>query len=141
MLLMLLGSLVFVAAGIWMLPDYPVSGYLSITFFGLCALIFCVNLLPHSSYLRLTCEGFTVCSTFRSRSIEWRHVGTFGVTRIGTRKMMVGWDPSHSVSKLGNANKVMCGYASALPDSYGMKAEELAELLNRLRDEHTVQTI
>jgi hypothetical protein len=140
MLLMLVGSLAFVAAGFWMLSDYRVSGYACIIFFGLCALAFCVNLLPNSSYLRLTREGFTICSTFRSRSIEWRHVGTFGVTRIGTRKM-VGWDPSHPVSKLGKANRVMCGYASALPDTYGFKAEELAELLNRLRDEHTSQII
>jgi hypothetical protein len=140
MLLMLIGSLVFVAAGLWMLPEHPVSGYASIIFFGLCALVFCVNLLPNSSYLRLTREGFTICSTFRCRSIEWRHVGTFGVTRIGTKKM-VGWDPADSVSKLGKANKAVCGYASALPDTYGLKAEELVQLLNRLRDEHNTQTI
>jgi hypothetical protein len=35
----------------------------------------------------------------------------------------------------------MCGYASAMPDTYGLKPEELAELLNRLRDEHTAQII
>ena len=96
MLLMLVGSLVFVAAGLWMLRDHPVSGYLGITFFGMCAIVFCVNLLPNSSYLRLAREGFTVCSMFRSRSIEWRQVGTFGVTHIGTRRL-VGWDPAHAV--------------------------------------------
>ncbi len=125
---MLGGSLVFVVLGFWMRSDHPVSGYVSIVFFGVCVLVFCVNLLPNSSYLRLAGEGFTVCSTFRSRFIEWRHVGTFGVTRVGTRKM-VGWDPSHPVSTLGKTNQVMCGYASALPDTYGLRPEELAELL------------
>jgi hypothetical protein len=140
MLLMLIISLAFVAAGLWMLSEHPVSSYASILFFGVCAVVFCTNLLPNSSYLRLTREGFTTCSTFRCRSFEWQHVGTFGVTRIGTRKM-VGWDPAHSVSKLGKVNKAVCGYASALPDTYGLKAEELAHLLNRLRDEHSTQTI
>lgn len=140
MLLTLVASLAFVGAGFLMLADHPVSGYASIIFFGLCALVFCINLLPNSSYLRLTSEGFTVCSTFRSRSIEWRDVGPFGVTHIGTRKMVV-WDSLRAVSKLGKANRLVCGYASALPDTYGLKAEELAELLNRLRDEHTSQII
>jgi hypothetical protein len=52
-------------------------------------------------------------------------------------RKMVGWDPLHPVSKLGRANQAICGYAFALPDTYGLKAEELAELLNRIRDGHT----
>ncbi len=67
MLLMLLGSLAFVGAGFLMLSDSPITGCLSIIFFGLCAVVFAVSLLPNSSYLRLTPEGFTVCSMFRSR--------------------------------------------------------------------------
>jgi hypothetical protein len=35
----------------------------------------------------------------------------------------------------------MSGYVSALPHTYGLRAEELAKLLNRLRDEQTAQTI
>jgi hypothetical protein len=54
---MLLGSLLFVAAGFWMLSDSPITSYLSIIFFGLCAVVFAISLLPNSSYLRLTPEG------------------------------------------------------------------------------------
>lgn len=139
MLLMLLGSLMFVAVGLWMQADHPVSGYASIIFFGLCAVVSCVNLFPNSSYLRLTREGFTICSMFRCRSIEWRHVSNFGVTRIGTRKM-VGWNPLHAPSKLGKTTKRMFCYVSALPETYGLSAEELAELMNRLRDDYTAPT-
>jgi hypothetical protein len=106
MLWMLVASLLFVAAGFWMLSDSPVTGYPSIVFFGLCVLAFGICLLPNSSYLRLAREGFTVCSIFRCRFIDWEHVGEFGATRIGLREM-VGWDPSHSSSMLGNANKAM----------------------------------
>jgi len=54
---MLFGSLLFVAAGFWMLSNSPMTGYLSIIFFGLCAVAFAISLLPNSSYLRLTPEG------------------------------------------------------------------------------------
>jgi len=57
MLFMLFGSLLFVAAGFWMLSNSPMTGYLSIIFFGLCAVAFAISLLPNSSYLRLTPEG------------------------------------------------------------------------------------
>jgi len=133
MCLLLAGSLAFVIAGLWLQPDYALSGYAAIGFFALCALVFAINLLPNSSYLRVTSERFTMCSMFRSRFIEWRSVGRFGVTRIGTRKM-VAWDPIHSLSKLAKTNQALFGYACALPDTYGLKAEELAELLNKVRD-------
>src|ERR1700687_4387625 len=90
-LFLLVASLAFVAAGVWLPTEHPVVNYLGIVFCGLGAVVFCVNLLPNSSYLRLTRGGFTMCSMFRCRSIEWGHVSEFGVTRIGTRKM-VGWD-------------------------------------------------
>ena len=129
----LAGSLAFVTGGVWLQPDHALSGYAAIGFFALCAIVFGVNLLPHSSYLRVTSEGFTMCSMFRSRFVGWREVGRFGVTRIGTRKI-VGWDPTDSLPKLGKVSQMLCGYACALPDTYGRKAEELAELLNQLRD-------
>jgi hypothetical protein len=37
--------------------------------------------------------------------------------------------------------RVMTGYASTLPENYGLTAKELAVLLNRLRDEHATQSI
>jgi hypothetical protein len=134
-LLMLAGSLVFVAGGIWLLHDQPSTGYSGIAFFGLCAVVFCVQLLPNSSYLRLTAEGFTTCTLFRCHTVPWRHVRTFGVGRIGLKKV-VGWDPAADLSGIVRATKAISGYASALPDTYGLRAEELAALLNRLRDEH-----
>jgi hypothetical protein len=105
-------------------------------FIGLCALVFCVNLLPNSSYLHVTREGF---KTLQHVPMPVYQVAGGSVTRIGTRKM-VGWDPLHPVSKLGRTNQAICGYAFALPDTYGLNAEELAELLNRIRDGCTVQT-
>src|SRR5881392_2270479 len=51
MLLMLVGSLVFVAAGLLFPTQYRALNVSMVIFFGLCAVAFCVNLLPNSSYL------------------------------------------------------------------------------------------
>jgi hypothetical protein len=75
---------------------------------------------------------------FRSRSVAWREVNKFGVNRIGVRNI-VGWDPSQTPSTVEKAATVLSGYASTLPETYGLTAEELAELLNRLREENSVE--
>ena len=135
MLVRLIASLAIVAAGFWLLPEEPSTGYSGIVFGGICAVVFCIQLLPNSSYLRLTPEGFTTCTLFRCHTVPWRHVRTFGVGRIWLKKV-VGWDPAVELSGVVRATKFIAGYASALPDTYGLTAEELVTLLNRLRDEY-----
>jgi hypothetical protein len=135
MIWLFLVALAFVGAGVCFRPDHPLAAYVVIGFFGLCAVVVAINLLPRSSYLRLTAAGFEICNLFRSRFIAWKDVSRFGVTRVGNREM-VGWDPLPPISTLGKTNQALCGYASAFPDTYGLKAEKLAELLNSVRDRH-----
>jgi hypothetical protein len=67
--------------------------------------------------------------------VDWQSVSKFGVTEMGTRKM-VGWDPVEAQSTAPTVTKGITGYASTLPDTYGLTAQQLAELLNQLRDEY-----
>jgi hypothetical protein len=140
MLGLLVGALVFVAVGVWTLRQQPVTSWIGIVFFGIGAVFAALNLLPNSSYLEITREGFTICSSFRRRFIEWQHVGRFGVSHVGFKKM-VGWDEAQSTSKIGATNKFLTGHSSALPDTYGLTAEELVHLMNRMRDEYSSKTI
>jgi len=134
MLPLVLGALVFVALRVFVLKWEPSIGYLSIGFFGLCAVALGLNMLPNSSYLRLTNEGFTVYTMFKKRSVAWQGVSKFGVTSVAVRKIG-GLDPSHAPSTAEQAATVISGYSSTLPETYGLTAEELAELLNRMREE------
>jgi hypothetical protein len=136
--LRLIGCLAFVAIALSI--DRSVIGYIAVVFFGLGAVVFAVQLHSNISYLRITYEGSTMCSLFRCYTIQWRYVSRFGVGHICLRKV-VGWDPAHEISKAGKATKALSGYVSALPDMYGMRAEDLADLLNRLRDEYAAQSI
>ena len=101
--------------------------------FGVCALVGITVLLPASSYLRITSQGFTVCSLFRAHTFKWSDISEFGVARVGPNKMvMFNFTASYSKpSSLRSFNASMFGYEGGLPDSYGLSHEELAGLLTK----------
>lgn len=129
-------SLVFVAAGVWMIPKDPLAGYLTVGFFGVCAIVFAIMLLPNSSYLHLTEEGFIYCNLFRvSQIVRWRDVADFSVTHIRFNPM-VGWRyvPEYLERPKWRAmNRFLAAVDDALPNTYGMKAQRLATLMNSFR--------
>lgn len=71
---LLLGSLAFVAIGIWMGSEEGWIGHAIAAFFGLCAAVAAVQLLPGASSLRIDRDGFTCRSLFRSWSVRWDEV-------------------------------------------------------------------
>ncbi|HSS46486.1 MAG TPA: STM3941 family protein, partial [Burkholderiales bacterium] len=91
MAILLAGSLAFVAAGAWLVSEKPLIGYLCVILFGLCALVFAVQLHPDSSYLTLSSEGFTFCALFRRTFVPWSQAGEFVVVNVRNHKM-VGWN-------------------------------------------------
>ena len=134
-------SLIFVAAGVWVARLGLPSGYVTAGFFGLGIPIFGVQLLPGASYLRLTSEGFTCCSLFRSHHVRWCEVQEFVVIQIHSYRM-VAWNMTaeHAPKgRLGAFSKAVSGYEAGLPDTYGLKAEQLAELMEHLRRLYTDQ--
>jgi len=80
----LIVSLVFVAIGAVALSKGDLGvGLMCTIVFGLAAVIFVVQLWPGASYLRLTSEGFIVCSLFRVRPlVRWTQVSAFRVERL-----------------------------------------------------------
>ncbi len=125
----------FTAGGAWMILSDESIGWLPALFFGLGVVVFGVILLPNSAYLRVSQDGFTVCSLFRAQSYRWSDVGPFTVDRIGPNRMVV-FNFSDQYRAFPPARKVasaITGYEGALPDSFGMSLKELACLLNEYR--------
>ncbi|APV48897.1 hypothetical protein BWI17_03885 [Betaproteobacteria bacterium GR16-43] len=143
MLLFMLGSGIFVAAGVWMLPREPVVAISCIVFFGLAAVVFAIGLHPKSSYLTLDEKGFLSVSLFRRTFVAWSNVQLFVPVTIH-HNHMVGWNyapgfrESASLRRLSSA---MSGVEGALPDTYGMPAAQLAEMLNQLRVQYAKPAI
>jgi len=132
--LLVVGSGIFVWGGFWLRTQQPLVAYASIIFFGLCGLVGLVGLLPNSSYLTLTDRGFEFSSLYRKHFVSWSGVDSFMPIKIQHRRM-VGWNYSPEFSKsqrLRRVNTALAGAEAALPDTYGMSAVELADLMNRL---------
>jgi hypothetical protein len=151
-LLVLAISFTFVGAGLTALlwpspPGAPQKEdawvmWVGVGFFGLCAVASALQFLPQSSCLRLGAEGFTIRSLFREQTYRWEDVDTFGVTLVGLNRM-VGFNFAphfRRAERLRGVSAALAGFEGALPDTYGLKAEELAYLMNEYKYRHEAAT-
>jgi hypothetical protein len=128
--------LVFVVIGFFMARgNEPFWGWANMIFFGLGLLVSIAARLPNASYLKLDSEGFTMCSLYRKHTFRWRDVRDFTVGYVSVNKMVLfDFEPSYKQSAiLRSINVDLSGAEAGLPDNYGMKYEELAELMNRYK--------
>ena len=117
-----------VAEGQWV-------GWLCLGFFGLGVVLGLATLIPGASYLELREDGFEFSSIYRKWFLRWSDVQEFFPQRIATNAM-VCWNyaPGHVAPSLGRKLSAgLTGVEAGLPDTYGMAAPELAELMNQWR--------
>lgn len=113
----------------------PLIGWLGGGFFGLCALVALVALLPGANHLRLDANGIELRSLFRVTRWSWRDVVRFGPARVGLHTV-VGIDFADHVdaaARLRRVNRGLTGFDGALPDTYGQRAVDLAAKLETWR--------
>ena len=136
-LLLLLASLV----GVFVAQDGELMGHVAYAFFGLCSVAYMVQLTTGGGYLKLRDDEFEFVFGFgRKQCVKWDDVGSFGVAVVRNLSRyyvpptrLVGWNYKQGVdvSKFGRAtSKTLSGREACLPDTYGMKMEELLSLLN-----------
>ena len=138
--LMLLGlSGGFVVLGLFVLRDHSVLGWLTVAFFGLGVLVALITLVPGSSYLELSPSRITVRTLYRTWHVNWSDVSEFFVSRVGARSMVCwSYSPGYSAARRGREiSRSLAGVEAGLPDTYGLSAAELSDLLNQWRVEHT----
>jgi hypothetical protein len=108
-------------------------GWVTTVFFGACAITSAIQMLPNASSLELSPAGFLVCSLFRKRFTRWQDVGEFGVYSVGAARFVgFNYAEGRSRGRIGRqASALASGFEAAVPDTYGMTAEELADLMTR----------
>jgi len=137
--LLFLVCAVFVAGGALMVRDGQTMGYFCGGFFALGLPVFGVQFHPKAAYLHLAADGFTFCSLFRPHFVQWACVQEFAVIHVGPNRM-VAWNftPDHpATGRARGISKALSGYEAALPDTYGMNPQELADVLNSLLHQYT----
>jgi hypothetical protein len=129
-------GILFAAGGMWMIEDDRLMGWYVLVFFGLTALVAAVAMLPGAGVLALDREGFEVTSLFRRHRIRWRDTTDFAAVRIPpARQSMVAYnDLKQSGSRLAKMNVAIVGRTAAIPDTYGLSADALAQLMAQWRE-------
>jgi hypothetical protein len=137
---MLVVSAVFVAGGAWMIQSGEPMGWFVAIFFALGLVVFPILLLPGAAYLLINRDGFTFCSLYKKNSLRWSDVDQFFVLEMRTggirvNKMVVfNYAPDYPKWKRSRVIVgELVGAEGGLPDTYGMKAEELAAFLNECK--------
>lgn len=135
-LLVFLIAVGFVAIAVWIGPEKePMLFWGGGGFFVLCALIATPLMFGVGSSLMLDAKGFTCRTLFKSFRREWRDCSSFYPVSIGLRKF-VGFSSGTDEAahpRLAAANDAMIGASGMLPDTFGLSADGLADLLNRFR--------
>jgi hypothetical protein len=134
MIFLLTISLGFVAMGLLMIrKEGGVKPWFVFSFFALCAAVFIVQLLLGASYLRQHAKGFNVCALYRKwPTVLWISTSTFRVGHAG--QAMVVFDAEGLGRELlKKLNRGLVGAGCGLPDTYGMKPQALADLMNEWR--------
>lgn len=126
-----LTCVLFAIGGVWMiLGGAGAKGWFAAIVFGVGALIGAVMVLPGNSHLRLTREGFEVKSLYKSNLTPWEAAGAFWPGRIGLRDSVLYDFADGKDMYVRDLGKHIAGAHGAFPDTYGLKAEALAELMN-----------
>ncbi len=135
-LLVFLIAIGFVAIAIWLGPEQqPVVFWGAGGFFLVCALIAAPLMFGVGANLALDRDGFVCRTLFRSFRREWRECSAFYPVRVGFRQF-VGFTTQQDETanpQLAAANRAMIGASGMLPDTFGLDADGLSDLMNRFR--------
>ena len=134
--LILLGCAGFVAIGVLLMPKNEAMTWCAIVFFGVGVAVALVMLMPGAGGLTLRREGFEIVSLFRRNVILWTDATDFVADTIPmTVKKTVLFNLASAKSQmLGQLNVGLTGRNGAIPDTYGMSADELAGLMTHWRE-------
>ncbi len=130
--LLLLGSIAFVAMGWWMKEQKPIIGWLCVAFFGLGIPASIIMFMPGVMYLRLDKSGFEMSSIGRKNKIKWRDVQSFRIDSVrGTKMIAINYSPRFAEQRASRAVAVaLSGMEGAIPNSYNVPLVELERTLN-----------
>ncbi len=129
-------SIGFVGMALWLGPhEDPLLFWGGGGFFVLCALIATPLMFGVGSTLTLDNKGFTCRTLFRSFRREWGECSAFYPVSMGFRKF-VGFSTGQDEAAHPNiaaANQAIIGATGMLPDTFGLTADDLSNLLNTYR--------
>jgi hypothetical protein len=129
--LLLLGSLVFVATGWMMRGQQPVLGWIAIAFFGLGIPVSLFMMFTTRIYLLLDSHGFEMGSPIKTVRLAWDEVDGFEMARLNNVRMIaILYGAKYREQRfLRGAAQALTGLEGAIPNNYTLPLDEVFALL------------
>ncbi|MBA6157379.1 hypothetical protein H3Z83_12750 [Tenacibaculum sp. S7007] len=130
-LIILFILLIFVACGYSILEKNRLMGWLGISFFGLGAICFFIQLLTNVSYLKFDKEGFEEKNLFQTKKYKWSEVKNFRQANFrGNKSIFFDYNPDNNKWKnRSKLTEIIFGKQKAITSSHNIKTEELLNLM------------
>src|ERR1700755_2406343 len=132
----MLSSAALAAVGMLMILTNNAFGWFLVACFGPGTLAAVVAMSSGASALELDRQGFEVTRMYRRTSFDWHSTYSFDVAKLprSEEKLVVFDDANERDTLTARMNVGALGHNAALPDTYGMSAEELAHLMAQWRE-------
>ncbi len=124
-IILILISISFICMGISLIDRNLWIAIITIFLFGISLIVFSINLIPNTSYLKIDERGLEMKTLFRTTFIPWQVVSGFTTKQIFLNKLVM-FDIDENFLRISK----MKSRQGAFPDTYGMSAKKLAALLN-----------
>lgn len=127
-------SLAFTVAGMAMVAKHDALGWLAAVFFGACSVVAAVMLI-RPARLRITDREMVLDQWWRHYRYDFLRCGEFRVWRAGPGQSTVtfDYDGRKLHTHLVGVNRALGARSQSLPDTFGVRPSELAQLLNERR--------
>lgn len=129
---------VFVVIGIFMIfTKGDFLAWFVTLFFGLVAGVGLYQVFGPGGRLELGPDTFTIVNLGRRTTERWDECADFATYRTGPNEL-VAYDRARDMgTHMAEMNRMLSGRSAGLPDTFGMKARDIADLMNAYR-EHAV---
>lgn len=126
------GLFVMIGAAIGLSGHYAVAGWVTAAVFT-ALLVVAVRQTGQPDHLILHDDAFDVLRGGTTVTREFADCSEFGVWREGANSLVVFDHPLDDATANAAANRAITGRSGSLPHRFGVRAEELAQLLNMAR--------
>lgn len=128
-IILILISIAFICMGISLMEKNIWAAILIIFLFGISLIIFFINLIPNTSYLKINERGLEMKTLSRTTFIPWQAVSNFTTKQIFLNRLV-----TFDIDEKYLENSKIKSKKGAFPDTYGMSAKKLAALLNDYKE-------
>ena len=128
----------FVVIGVFLIYTSNLFwGCVNVIFFTTCAVVAIFQLIPGMAGMTFDSTGFEIHGLRHWRSL-WPDVDNFSIYQVRASKLVVYDDRTRSKNTMATLSRTLSGRGAGLPDTYGLRPDELALLMTLWRD-HALQ--